>query len=219
MCLEDDTYPMVSAVVKYDHNSPDSRQEIGKLPGSVSGSLRGCHLDMILMSPITLPSHLWSFSSSWPSPWPGPPCRDSWLFTPVTLLLFRLWSDSAHGIYLIQLSSLKMDRDTELCSTEADTETWSCLLLACWCLCVYWCTAQYSTVHSPPADVSTRLTLITGPLPARARRPGPGSVAASFGPRTLALASAASRPLCLAWPQLKTRPQPPQPKSHFFNSN
>ena len=131
------------------------------------------------------------------------------MFTPVTLLLFRLRSDSAHGIYLIQLSSLKMDRDTELCSTEADTETWSCLLLACWCLCVYWCTAQYSTVHSPPADVSTRLTLITGPLPARARRPGPGSVAASFGPRTLALASAASGPLCLAWPQLKTRPQPP----------
>ena len=43
---------MVSAVVKYDHNSPDSRQEIGKLPGSVSGSLRGCHLDMILMSPM-----------------------------------------------------------------------------------------------------------------------------------------------------------------------
>jgi len=43
---------MAAAEVKSGHNSPDWRQE--KLPGSVSGSLRGCHLDMILMSPITL---------------------------------------------------------------------------------------------------------------------------------------------------------------------
>lgn len=133
------------------------------------------------------------------------------MFTPVTLLLFRLSSDSAHGIYLIQLSSLKMDRDSELCSTEADTETWSCLLLACWCLCVYWCTAQYSTVHSPPADGST--ALITGPgTPGPSpggRRPGPGSLVASLGPRTLASHPAASRPLRLAWTQLKNSPTVP----------
>ena len=166
----DDTYPMVAAVVKYDHNSPDSRQEIREAAWVCVWLTARCHLDMILMSPITLSSPLWCVSSvCWPSGWPGPPCRDSWLFTPVTLLLFRLGSDSGHGIYLIQLSSLKMDRDSELCSTEADTETWSCLLLACWCLCVYWCTAQYSTVHSPPADGST--ALITGPLPPEPRCP------------------------------------------------
>ena len=100
------------------------------------------------------------------------------------MTLFWHWSDSAQSIYLIQLSSLEM-RDTELCSTQADTETWSCLLLAGWCLCVYWCTAQYTTVHSPPADVSTNTD--HRPLgrpghhrPARSRRPGcPG------GPRSV----------------------------------
>ena len=97
-----------------------------------------------------------------------------------------------------------MDRDTELCFTEADTETWSCLLLA---------GVLHSTALYTPLRQMSALALITGPrvpeLAALARAQWP--LVSGRGP------SQPPRPLFLACSQLTTRPLPPQLKSHDFN--
>ena len=53
VALEDDTYPMAAAEVKYDHNMAQTGDRRSCL-GLCLAHCSPCHLDMILMAPITV---------------------------------------------------------------------------------------------------------------------------------------------------------------------